>query len=97
MPLNLTTPATVVPAVTASAFNVVSFDVNVRDGILDINYQAGEDVAGVFTPIGVSRVLHVEGAGFGAMLAANPTLYPSLKALLYGLIMQHEGVSGTVV
>ena len=100
MPLNLSTPATVTPAITATAFNITSFGVNVRDGIMDVTYYSGNfdnSTPPVFTPIGEPRNIHLEGATFGAMLAANPTLYPSLKAILYGLVMTHEGVSGTVV
>ena len=100
MPLSLETPATVVPAVMATAFEVQGFAVNVFQEIMDVTYSYGtmsSDTPPVFVPQGNTINLHLEGDAFTAFVAANPTLYPAIKAALYAAIEADQGVSGTVI
>ena len=100
MPLTLTTEVTVVPAVTATAFEVQGFSVNNAAGILDITYSFGSmstDTPPVFIPSGQPLNLHLGGVDFIAFIKSNPTLYSEIKSALYTALQAAHNATGTVV
>jgi len=101
MALITATPTIIVPAITATAFEITGFSVNSQAGIMDVTYVAGNmssDVPPVFVPLdGTNLNMHIDSPTFAVFLAVEPTLYPSIKAALYSLIQEKLGISGTIV
>ena len=67
---------------------------------LQISFIAGnmsEDTPPVLIPVGGTQTLSFGEADCNQLLTAQPTLFSTLKALLYPAIEQHLGVMGTVV
>ena len=62
-----------------------------------ISYVAGNVVNNIFEQVGGSQSLSLNEAQCSTLLASQPTLYASVKALLYPAIEQQYGVTGTVV
>lgn len=95
MPVSYATP--IVSTLTINASEAQGLSVNNKGRILDIPYYDGNLNGVIFTPIGEMKNLHIEGAAFDAVLAAYPTLYPTLKGIINTLIAQSKGVAGTSV
>jgi hypothetical protein len=97
MPLALNIPTVIKPEVTATAFEIQGFEVNVSGRVMDIQYMFGTMDVNTFIPQGDSLNLHIEGQEFLDFIANNPMLYPSIKSALYTLIEAKQGVSGTIL
>ena len=97
MPLALNTPAIIKPEVTATAFEIQGFEVNVSGRVMDVQYMFGTMDMNTFIPQGDALNLHIEGADFLDFIITNPALYPAIKSALYALIEAKQGVSGTVI
>lgn len=97
MPIELSSPTIIVQPKTATAFEIVGFGVNIRTKTLDLAYECGDMVGGVFVCSGQQGQIHIEGDEFDAFIVDNPTLYTPVKDALYALISQRHGVTGTIV
>ena len=65
-----------------------------------ISYVSGNissDTPPIFEQVGGTQSLSLNEAQLSRVLAAQPTLYNSVKALLYPAIEAQYGVAGTVV
>lgn len=99
MPLVANADIEVSTPVTATAFNVLAFTVEVQEQTIHVVYQCGNMDAStppVFIPSpGIpNRELKLSGSDFVAVLVEKPLLYPAIKSVLYGAIEAAHGISG---
>lgn len=97
-PFESSSPVIIIPAKTATAFEIVGFGVNPTAGILDLMYATGDMVDGKFVPDqNGAHPIHIEGDEFSALMTAYPALTPLFKQALYGLIEAKYAASGAIV
>ena len=102
----LTVPQTnIAQPLNVTAFEIVQAIVTVdvpNDTLasLQLSFVAGNmsaDTPPVFQQVGSTQSVSLGEAECTQLLAANPTLYATLKMLLYPAIEQQLGVTGTII
>lgn len=91
----------VIPEVTRNidTYEVTSFMVNNQTQQIHIQYVSGYMEGEQFVVVSGSRAT-IEGEAFFAVamsLTTPGTLYENIKAAVYAALMQHLGISGTVL